>query len=505
MSSSKNIKSSAGIFYVIIFFNIAVSLFYTPWMIRQIGVANYGLYVLVISFLAYFTTDYGLWQAVNKLLTEYRTKEDYATESRVMKSAVSLYLLLDLGIAIVLCIVYLNIEQIYTNLSTEQIATFKIIFLIAAIIAVLSFPFVVLSSVFMSREYFFQLRIFELIKKLGVVIATVALLFLDFGVISLVLAYGLVPLVIRCCEYIYLLRKGIKVLPGRMKKRLVYAIISLSFWLLLIVLGELFMTNITPSILAKFNNATEIAIFAIGLSIYSYLSTFAGALNGLFLPKVYKLRKECNDSSILNLGEIASAVQLLILGLLVTGIIVIGQDFIYLWLGHQFNASYWVAVFLVLPTLIYFCQPIEETELFATNTLKYRSYMMISAAIASIIFSILFAPIYGAIGTALAIAISKFTFLDIGMNIVYKRKLNRPRKPFIILFMKFSCAYVLASLTYQFLKPVLFEALSWPILLLEIVLYTTIYAIFTMFIAVPKRVKLMLFTPILNRFKRNPL
>ena len=45
------IKQGAIISYIAIFFNIAAGLIYTPWMVGQIGVSDYGLYALIGAFL----------------------------------------------------------------------------------------------------------------------------------------------------------------------------------------------------------------------------------------------------------------------------------------------------------------------------------------------------------------------------------------------------------------------------------------------------------------------
>ena len=65
MSRQSAIKTGVALSYFVIIFNIVAGLLYTPWMITKIGKADYGLYILVTSFLAYFTVDYGLWQAIN--------------------------------------------------------------------------------------------------------------------------------------------------------------------------------------------------------------------------------------------------------------------------------------------------------------------------------------------------------------------------------------------------------------------------------------------------------
>ena len=49
------IKAGAIISYFAIVFNIITGLLYTPWMVRQIGQSNYGIYSLALtSFLFYY-------------------------------------------------------------------------------------------------------------------------------------------------------------------------------------------------------------------------------------------------------------------------------------------------------------------------------------------------------------------------------------------------------------------------------------------------------------------
>ena len=47
MNSQKQIKLGAMISYAAIAINIVATLLYTPWMVRQIGQANYGLFTPV--------------------------------------------------------------------------------------------------------------------------------------------------------------------------------------------------------------------------------------------------------------------------------------------------------------------------------------------------------------------------------------------------------------------------------------------------------------------------
>ena len=96
MAQSK-IAKGAIISYVSIFLNIVISLVYTPWMIRQIGVSDYGLYSLVGAFLGYFTLDFGLSGTITRFIAKYRAEggEHVGTDSESLFRAGCHHLLSD--------------------------------------------------------------------------------------------------------------------------------------------------------------------------------------------------------------------------------------------------------------------------------------------------------------------------------------------------------------------------------------------------------------------------
>lgn len=72
--ATSNIGKGAIISYVAIFLNIAISFLYTPWMLRQVGASDYGLYSLIISFISYFIIDFGLTSAIARFVAKYRAE-----------------------------------------------------------------------------------------------------------------------------------------------------------------------------------------------------------------------------------------------------------------------------------------------------------------------------------------------------------------------------------------------------------------------------------------------
>ena len=74
MNSQKQIKLGAMISYAAIAINIVATLLYTPWMVRQIGQANYGLFTLATSLINLFLIDFGISSAMSRFLSKYRAE-----------------------------------------------------------------------------------------------------------------------------------------------------------------------------------------------------------------------------------------------------------------------------------------------------------------------------------------------------------------------------------------------------------------------------------------------
>src|SRR5690606_21754197 len=99
-------------------------------------------------------------------------------------------------------------------------------------------------------------------------------------------------------KVIFLYNKGVRANLKRWDGKVFKKIFGISKWLFLIVFAELALNNSSPSLLASLSGTDEIAVFAIGFSIASYVSAFAGSINGLFLPQVSRLHIEKQNKAI---------------------------------------------------------------------------------------------------------------------------------------------------------------------------------------------------------------
>ena len=183
------IAKGAIISYVAIFLNIAITFFYTPWMIRQIGVSDYGLYSLVGTFISYFIIDFGLSGAIQRFIAK-------------------VYLCIDSAIFLVLFVCYFFLKNIFGGLTPEEIEKLKVLYVIAGTFSVLSFVLHPMNGAMMAYEYFVENKLMDMFQKVGTVVFIVIALLLNGGVYELVFITGAVGFLSSLFKFVIFKKKS---------------------------------------------------------------------------------------------------------------------------------------------------------------------------------------------------------------------------------------------------------------------------------------------------------
>ncbi len=425
-NSSTQIKRGAVVSYLAIAFNIIAGLIYTPWMVRQIGQADYGLFTLTVSIIGFFTLDFGLGLAVSRFLSYYRAKNDKEGAKRFLGIAYKLFITISVIVFIVLTIVYLLIENIYVKLTPDEISKLKVLFVISGLFTVVSFSFRPLDGILIANEKFVFCKLAELLHKVFVVVLMVGALLLGYGLYALVVVNAFAGLAIIAGKFIYVKRATDTEIDFTSHDRtLLQDIFGFSVWTTVIVVTQRFILNITPTILGAFAGSIQIALFSVGMNIQGYIWTLPNTIGGLFLPKVTRMTVKNSDMrEIEDLMIKVGRLQLLIVGLVIIGFAAMGKEFIGLWMGKDFLPSYCVALLLIAPGIISFTQDTGNTALIVLNKIKYAAIAVVATAIVSISLSIILSREYGAIGSATGIFIGNFVGTIVVMNIVYYKILK---------------------------------------------------------------------------------
>lgn len=419
------IKIGAMLSYFTIAMNIVLGLLYTPWMVSKIGQSDFGILSLALSIIAFFAMDFGLGPAVSRFLAKYRALGDKDGARKFLGISFKIFAMVSLIIFVALFIVYFFIESMYFQLSLQEIAKLKNVFIITAMFTVISFPFKPFDGILLTYERFIFVKTLDLILKITNILITVCVLFLGYGIYSIALIHVFIGLLKLGMQYFYIVKNtDAQIDFSSFDMSLIKEILGFSSWTTVIAVSQRFILTVSPTIIAMYAGSSEIAIFSIGTAVEGYIWTISTALGGMFLPKVMRMTSENNWKAIEDLQIKVGRIQLIIVGFIITTFIVMGKEFIQLWMGNDFANSYLVAVFLTTTGFVTLTQDIAYTALVAKNEIKYRAAASLLAALLSLSISFYLTPAYGSIGAATAIFIGNFVGLVLFMNVIYQKVLK---------------------------------------------------------------------------------
>ena len=481
MAQSK-IANGAIISYVSIFLNIVISLVYTPWMIRKIGVSDYGLYSLVVAFLSYFMLDFGLAGTITRFVAKYRAEGNEAKVANMLGLTAKAYLVLDAIIFVALFVLFFFLNNIFGGgLTPEEIEKLKNLYCIAGTFSILSFLFKPVSGAMMAYEYFVENKTLDLLVRVGTVVLIVIMLLLNGNVYHLVFITGAVGFAVALLRYAVFIRKSkLKINWNYFDKAELIGLFSFSVWVLVIQLSQMFRLSLIPTILGIFNNTTEISIFSVGWSLEGMVYTISVALNGLFLPMVSRMVHSGDRKGIMDLMVRVGRIQLYIILLIFSGFCVFGQAFIRLWVGETFDASYYVFLFLVFVNILSLTLSIAIDTVYAENKIKHIALRVIACSAIGLVLSIIVAPKYGAVGcaaaTGFALFLTQILYVDyykkhLGLDMThFFKNCHLKLMPLVLIYLVIAyivCRYVNID--------------NWLMLLVIIALYSTGYFLLVWF------------------------
>lgn len=431
------IKVGTIITYLTIGFSIASGLLYTPWMIRQIGQADYGMYTLVMSLINLFLVDFGIGSSISRFVAKYRVEDNKDELAHFLLIVYKVYILIDIIIICVLGLVFVNLENIYSSFTLEEIAKLKILFGCVGLYSVISFPCMTFNGILTAYEEFIPLKIADAIQKIGAICLTVIALFCGLGLYALVFS-NIVSGMLACLVKFYYVKKNVKVSVKQVNRKkttkaLCFELFGFSLWAMIIGLAQRLIFSITPSILGIVaKSAIEaIAVFGIVTTLEGYVYTITTAVNGMFMTRITNLiQNDPNGDKMTKLAIRVGKFQFVLNGIIIVGFVLVGKEFIIMWMGNEFAQAYYCLLLVIIPGLFYNSLQIAHTAMIAQNLLKYQAYIQIIIGVINVILSLGLSRKYGVVGACVSIFIAYMIRVFLNLFII-RKKINIDLKRYL--------------------------------------------------------------------------
>ncbi|MGL4976628.1 MAG: lipopolysaccharide biosynthesis protein, partial [Cetobacterium sp.] len=433
---------------------------------------------LVQSIIGYISIlNLGLGNTMLRYTVQYRAENKLEEEKSLNGMFLVIYSVLMLIAIFIGIYLYSNMNEFFgKNFTFEEIQKTKSIFVIMFLNVAISFPLSIFSTNISSKEKFIYQRSIKLITIILNPIVAVILMTNGFGLISITVSTVFFALTSYIFDIIYALKLGMKIKFSKFNKNIIKEIFLYSFFIFLNVLIDQIYWGTDRVIIGKYIGVTGIAVYSIGGIFNTLYMGFASSVSGVLFPKINRLIVEGKHDEINDIFIKVGRLQYILLGLISSGFILFGKDFITLWVGESYIEAYKIALWIMIPLTVPLIQSTGIAIMQARNMHQFRSLIYFIIAIINLLMSILFVKKYGVIGCAIATGISFILGQIIIMNIYYKVRIGLDMIKFWKNILKMSIPLLISMILGTLLNVYLVK-ISYSNLFLKVSIYTIIYAV----------------------------
>lgn len=426
------LKTGALLSYTTIILNTLVGLLYTPFMLRMMGQSEYGLYSLAASIISYLTIlDLGFANALVRYTSKYRAENREMDLPPMFGMFFVLYLVIGVIAAIIGIGLFLNVENLFdATMSSEELYKVKVMMLMLTFNLAFTFPMSVWGAIITAYERFVFQKLVNIIRIICNTGVMICLLLMGYKAIALVVVLTLFNVVTLMLNYAYCKSKiHVKLEFGKFNWGFLKEIASYSFWIFLNAIVDRIYWGTGQFVLGIYAGAKAIAVYALAIQLQGMYDSFSNAISSVFFPRITRLVVEKDIKGISDLFIRIGRIQFYVMGLILSGFIVFGKQFILWWAGDSYENTYYICLLIFTPLVVPLIQNLGIHIMQAYKKVQFRALLYIAVAIFSLVLSIILAQTYEGIGCAIATCIGLSIGHIIIMNIYYyySIKIDIPR------------------------------------------------------------------------------
>ncbi len=494
-------KMGALLSYAVIILNMLVGLVYTPFLIRKLGQAEYGLYSIVYSVMNYLTVmDMGFGNAIIIYTARYINQNDKEKQDKLHGMFFVIYCIIGVVAAIVGFVLYLNVNLLFGNSMTPmEISEAKAMMLILTFNLVITFSLSIFGNIIIAHEKFVVSKCIKILQIILQPLMMIPLLYMGFKAIAMVIVLTITNILCLLLNTIVCVKSlNVKLKFNGFDFVLLKEISKYSIFIFLNEIINKINWTLDQFILGSIAGTVVTAIYSVAGQLNTMYMNFSTAISGVMLPKITKMEdSKASNKEFSDIFIKTGRIQYLLMALIITGFVLFGQEFINWWAGDGYQSSYIIACILMIPITVPLIQNIGLSILQAKNLYKYRTIIFLGISILNVAMSIPLSKYYGGIGAAIGTAFSLILGQGVILNIYYQKKVGINILEFWKNILKMSIPIIFVIIFGIFLNKVIVNN-SILVLGLKIIIYAMVYCIAMLLFAMNEYEKELVKKPIIK-------
>ena len=430
MSQKSELKLGVSLSYVLMLVTNIAGFLLVPFLIKMLGKEGYGLYEAIGALAGYMAVlDFGVNSTITRYIAKYRAEGNGEKQKNLLALCLMLYSLFAVVVIIAGVVIWLNMGAIYkAKFTSNEIETAKTMFLILVANIALSLPLRSFTAVMNGHERFTLPRVLNILRVLLRLAAIFVFLSLKFGVISIVVIDTVLNIGMLILIMLYaLIKMKVKVKLEHFDLLFLKELFIFSLPIFLTMVYDQIFWKVDQTIISIMLGTAAVAAVGSAMRIVLIFMRFSTSVSEVFLPRVTQMVVgNATGDDLTDLMIRVGRIQLLVLGVILSGYLIFGQNFFLLYIGRtqqglDTGLIYWIGVVIMVPLTLPLIQNTGISILVAKNKHRFRSVVYFIIAVLNIILTIFLVRTYHIIGASIATAIALTLGNGIIINIYYSR------------------------------------------------------------------------------------
>jgi len=385
-----------------------LSFIITPILIKRLGNDLFGVWALLVGLSGYFgLLDLGMRSAIVKYTSEYHAKNKYDEMNNIISTTRTLFVGMGILSWVIMILLSFLMNKIF-NLNLNINVNYLQLFVIIGADMFFTFYFMIYQGVIAGIQRY------DLIVRNGLIglflRAVLILLYIkrDGGILTLSIIFLVSNLTVYLLNVITLksIFGALHLSFGLTKISDLKKVWRYSWKSFVINVADRIIYYSDSIIIGIFLDPEHITYYAIASSLIVYLWSLISSVAGVTIPAISAADGVGDMKDIRRMVIKGTRVILFILIPIFCCLIILGRDFIQLWIGKGYEQSYKVLVILLVSQFLTLSQYGMTLVLYGIAEHGFLANINIIIAVVNVALSILFIQLWGLVGIALASSIA---------------------------------------------------------------------------------------------------
>lgn len=398
-------RYGAALSYVSMAVNMLVAFLLTPVLVEVLGKADYGLYSLVGSFVAYFLlADIGLNDTVLRYVIRYRQRGSREELGVFLGASLVGYVLVIAAVIGISIVGYgFLTPEVWPRFTAKELDDLRFLYVISvasACIVLFTNPFAAILAAYQKFIFIQFVGIATALISAVSVFAylqygdSVRIVFILSNVVKVSIAFFQIGYVLAVLRPPFLFRR---VSAGYVREKLNFA-----GPILIVVLVEQIYWRIDNLLIGSILGTAAVATYAVGMLFHKYVQRMATTFSKVMSPEIIRrLEGGADAREATRLVVKTARMQMMVIMPIIAGVVFLGRDFLRLWLGEDFVGAYIVMVVTLIPYAFELSGNVRNAILQVKGLYWWRAGALLIISAINIVITLTLLPKIGIAGAAI--------------------------------------------------------------------------------------------------------